>query len=503
MRRGRRSTPAWAVLVVVSACVATEPSPTSAPVTTPQPTTAATSTATTDREGAGWHTTTLPPGEIVVGFASLGADVVAISVRDQLRFRSWVIGKTGAEPLEDWAEVPVSPAQWVGAKSLAMSDGRPAVIVNAATDAGPTSLLVTQDAVTSLGDWMVSDLAELGETLIAVGVTSEPSQPALRISAGGSWEEVALPPETGVLVDLTSVAASDDRVVAVGRLDRAPGPIPVIWSEDGRHWTATTLPGDNDSPAAVNWSGSEFVVIGQSGASAAEPIWQSTTGLHWDRLPSTPEVFGDGGRLHEAISGSGPLAVAGPGIARFDPKYCYQDLSSCRQEFLGIWLYDGTWRRLRPAPEMAGGFGAIGTNGQVVAVMDRADPVNLFWTVGPLDGLMAPPFDLSAPDLDLPLAEDGVTLQTGVTYAKPFTANCLGWSQLGQFNGHFWIGDTVTGAPAQIPGLVGGDPGHPELTVFGTMELVTAERIEYAVPGIGVVAVYEPASDDYEPRACF
>jgi hypothetical protein len=90
-----------------------------------------------------------------------------------------------------------------------------------------------------------------------------------------------------------------------------------------------------------------------------------------------------------------------------------------------------------------------------------------------------------------------------VTYAAPFTADCLGWTQLGRFNDRYWIGDLVTTAPELIPGLVGSDAGHPQFTVFGTIELVAPDRIEFSVPGVGLVAVYEPAPDGYVPRACF
>jgi hypothetical protein len=111
-----------------------------------------------------------------------------------------------------------------------------------------------------------------------------------------------------------------------------------------------------------------------------------------------------------------------------------------------------------------------------------------------------PPIEAPPTDELPPLVGYEGTLEPGVVYRYPLGIHC-GMEILGAFNGRHWWrvdggADVETGAGDPIPDEW---PQAGE-ALLGTVELVEPDRIEYSLPDIGVVAVYE--ARDQRPPGC-
>lgn len=131
------------------------------------------------------------------------------------------------------------------------------------------------------------------------------------VTLGERWADDVTLPETGSGF-FNAVAASDDRAIAVGRLEDEPRAL-IALSDDGRSWRVAS----DDDPrfrraeavdAVATADG--FVVVGSMSTddrgSSAGAIWWSQTGELWEQQPSQPVAY-----IHQVASGPrGLLATA-------------------------------------------------------------------------------------------------------------------------------------------------------------------------------------------------
>ena len=359
------------------------------------------------------------------------------------------------------------------------------------------------------------DSTEFGDTLIAVGGSATAEQswgPGIWKSVDGLvWEPVAAPSNVQeVIVNLESVAASADRVVAVGRNNFGGDPPWVLWSEDGAEWHAGLLPmvdsGEQMRLHGVAHDGSEFLIVGstaQPGGGRAA-IWRSQEGVSWERQEPLPSVFGTGEFDVNAVwGGAGVIVVSGSAMHRASSLYCYDDLDSCRKPFTALWVrLDEAWRRIVPPTDGRASYTVAAGGERFVATGSSSVSV---WVPGS-DGseLYASPLDTAPPATELPLVGLDQIIETDTVYAYPLHTGCFGMQVLGELNGNWWLYLEGSGGPTSPAWPVYTDDSFIPGTqiVYGTLELVAADRIEYSIPGLGVVAVYEPAPD-YQERGCY
>jgi hypothetical protein len=102
----------------------------------------------------------------------------------------------------------------------------------------------------------------------------------------------------------------------------------------------------------------------------------------------------------------------------------------------------------------------------------------------------------------LPSVDDEGTLVLGVTYRYPLFIHC-GMDYLGSFNGSHWYRDQRRGGPAPETGAGRAPPAHWPVArekIFGFVELVALDRIDYSIGPTEVIATYLPS--DRPPPGC-
>jgi hypothetical protein len=150
---------------------------------------------------------------------------------------------------------------------------------------------------------------EVSNTLRAQTTTSSTSFTVTPTGGGGgtsAWVSRASP--SSFL--LNGLAYGAGRFVAVG-FNRT-----LLTSADGLRWTATTAPDTNYfETAAVTWTGSQFVMVGDKvfGSSTPALIATSPDGLAWTRRSWTPPACCDVGKLVAVSAGGGKVTVGGAG----------------------------------------------------------------------------------------------------------------------------------------------------------------------------------------------
>lgn len=98
-------------------------------------------------------------------------------------------------------------------------------------------------------------------------------------------------------------------------------------------------------------------------------------------------------------------------------------------------------------------------------------------------------------ETDLDVVEGTSNLERGVTYRYPLYIHC-GMGYLGNFNGTHWHltdaphGTANSGSSRAVP------DGWPiaQETIQGMVTLVDATTIEYSIPEVGVIGVYEAST---------
>lgn len=334
---------------------------------------------------------------------------------------------------------------------------------------------------------------------------------------GLNWTAVAAPGELRrALVDLVDVAASSEVVIAVGsNVDDSRAPW-VAWSTDGTNWDAARLPDVDDAESVrqlrVTYDGDEFAIFGNvSGPDGlgTSIIWRSVDGLNFlrDRLPIAQ--FGDGRvRNLDASGRNGHTLLAGHATHRSNVLYCYDDVDDCRNRFQSLWLRtESEWNRIDTPVE--GEFvSRAATDGNRIVAAGSIDRTPIVWVWSPdAEGseLYGQSLDAAPPESQLALVPNNRQVEPSTTYAYPLATRCRGMRVLGQLNDTWWL--HASGARTPIDAWptrnTSGDFFETGgVIVYGTIELTADDRIDYSIPGIGVVATYEPAPSDYTHFIC-
>jgi hypothetical protein len=175
-------------------------------------------------------------------------------------------------------------------KAAALGDGY--VVVGASTDhdtAEPMAWKVTGSRWQRLGDAradrQLTDVVTVGDRVVAVG--SARGRPAVferdAADGRGNWRAVwTMDVSTGVAGELTAVAVTPARVVAVGHVfgDGTRTAIAVSAVGSGP-WEPVTI-ADQGTANAITTSADGFVAVGQA-QDAAAAAWHSADGVAWKR----------------------------------------------------------------------------------------------------------------------------------------------------------------------------------------------------------------------------
>jgi hypothetical protein len=367
---------------------------------------------------------------------------------------------------------------------------------------------------------------------------------------GREWQGARVDTEDA---DVLGIASTDDGFVAVGALRTGPDPsmgpfAPVAWrSPDGTRWSRVPLPGVDAGTSgtldAVAVSGDEVLVSGAAGRSdvAQTPfLWRSRdSGETWERDALTQRVasiasagdaliaggayadepssalfeIADGtlravelddgvvpaGRPELRVRSDGDTVVAFGNVyrgVREDPHACYDDPYTCDgspPRLVVTRHASGPWRPValppRASPEAHVGDALVTPDGLVlVLTWDRTQVA--IW-----DGAALPtdePRPPQEPGGEPPVVEYDATLEPGVRYRFPLYVHCeFPW--LG-FNNRTWRTDSP------FPDALPEEWPVAQQSVLGEIELVAPDRIDYVVPGAGVIATYHPTTQ--EPPGC-
>jgi len=361
----------------------------------------------------------------------------------------------------------------------------------------------------------IADIVQLTSgDLVAVGATrSAPSvfRAAMwRSHDGISWEHMPLAGEPATASSLQSIAMLGATIIVAGRWSDTN----VWWrsDDDGASWVAIGS-GVRGYPyvAAVNGRYLRFVI--------SEPVENldltfatSSDGRSW-RDGTAPGLLDEGLYFNPrqiAATASGAFIMGGADLSvgrRLDR--CYTAPATCTRGAGPVVLHTTTgenWRAINIDSLLGPGFQAVavidtkaGTivAGSVRTVVDgkvlggRVEIV----TVPRGSWSFLTPQNRPASQLP-PVASIGASLEMGRLYRYPFHVHC-GLEWLGEFNGRTWkLQRQLIGAnPHAVQSL----PQVQE-TLLGTVRLANPRTIEYAIEGVGVVAVYAPTSES--PPLC-
>jgi hypothetical protein len=375
------------------------------------------------------------------------------------------------------------------------------------------------------GRWSLSPLAEVSGTvddvaahpggLVATGdlrpngPTTPPYHPAVWTSADGlDWRLTpGVDGAPGEEAWITQVAWGPAGLLATGGVRRPSATEAVRWlSADGADWRELAGAGGPGNLAHVTAVADAYVglTVEAVGGRYRLVAWRSADGQDWTASTLDAAVAGDGqARLGDAFVGDGAIYVPGVAHVRADPVFCYADLETCDQHQAVVWRSaDGgvTWDAVdlglapRSGPNLA--LTGVAAHDGTVVVVGGVDGRLQIWTWHD-DGRppARAPFDLATPEGVPPVAQAGDTIEPGTRYAHPQWVHCgLGPLRL---NDVVWVVDVT---PPDAPHFSEW-PVNNEV-VYGTVELVGPDRIDYAAPGLGVLRHYRPVTDDDEMVGC-
>jgi hypothetical protein len=152
-----------------------------------------------------------------------------------------------------------------------------------------------------------------------VSVGSHESKPAVWTTADGrTWETIVLPtPDGASAATLEQVAVAGNRVVALGQLTTAAGPVPFaeLSVDGGGHWQQVPFssPGPDTAFTALTADSAGFTAAGLFGLPGQQnvAVWTSATGASWTPTQAS-DFSGAGAWQISALAPSGS-AVAGIG----------------------------------------------------------------------------------------------------------------------------------------------------------------------------------------------
>ncbi len=413
-----------------------------------------------------------------------------------------------------------------------ISTGRQAPVPNLSP---VTAVWLSDDAGASWrrGDWpeqgasLVYDVASTSLGLVAVGDVRPnepepgPINPAIWISrdAGQSWERVGRTGEAftgeGGVVRVVEFAGG---LLAVGSIDDRVG----VWqSADGESWVRSGPEVFGDAGCTVDscyvggWAGGLAALDGKAVAFTALrdletgtyplSLWESPDGVEWTRWPGDP-AWGDGEdcRLGDEAVWRDRLVAWGTITERTDPQFCFQDPSTCDTRSIVVNLGDsGGWQRLSldPLPDSLIADLAVGPDLLLIVTEGAEDgdpPQRVYlWEGTPAAEPQAAP--VTAPTTTVPpypvLDASIDTLELGVTWRYVYAFQGC-WGDSLHFNGRTW--KRVEEIPI--------DPEWPVRPIFmidaptellyGTITLVTPDRIEIRVENGDLVAVFTPTEEE-------
>jgi hypothetical protein len=197
---------------------------------------------------------------------------------------------------------------WSGGLAAVGTSGTDAAVWVSADGVSWERIPDNEETLGGPGTQIMTSAAAWDEGLIAVGteMSDITAHAAVWTSRDGvSWTRVPHDTATfggsGDPVGMTSVAAQDDRLIAVGWTIDGYYVYPTVWtSPDGALWTQVTRDeavfGSEEVRFAMSvtaWS-EGLAVVGWEDLSAEMNVvvWTSADGSTWSRVPHDPEVFG-------------------------------------------------------------------------------------------------------------------------------------------------------------------------------------------------------------------
>jgi hypothetical protein len=177
---------------------------------------------------------------------------------------------------------------------------------------------------------------------------------------------------------------------------------------------------------------------------------------------------------------------------RSDERYCIEPEAPCRVSVQAIWIPDeDSWSMLvQPRGARHGKVTAAAFIDDTLYVgMEWGDAIYR-WSPSAAGALpRAVPFRIQPPVMTLPLASEATQLEPGVVYAWPLPLFEICHTVADET----WKQDEVVAKATDIL-----DDSHAviDYEIFGTAQLVSRNRIEYAIPGHGPFAYFELLPND-------
>ncbi len=179
-----------------------------------------------------------------------------------------------------------------------------------------TSWTRAHDANDATGSSQVLAVAASAHGFVSVG--SHEGKPAVWTTTDGrTWQTIVLPtPDGASAATLEQVAITGNRVVALGQVTTAAGPVPFaeLSVDGGRHWQQVPFssPGADTAFTALTADSAGFTAAGLFGPPGQQnvAVWTSATGASW--TPTQASTFGGAGAWQ--ISALAPSGSAAAGI---------------------------------------------------------------------------------------------------------------------------------------------------------------------------------------------
>jgi len=304
----------------------------------------------------------------------------------------------------------------------------------------------------------ITSMVRYGDTYIAGG-NFEDAATVWVSSDGTDWEQHIVAEGFGSF--LNGLTVVDDRVYAVGN-----APDMTVWeSADGATWTAIAgADAFGIEPAAAGGSGDEFFEDG----------------------------FHSGRFLGLAAHGEG-LAALITVQRRPGEIWCFVDAQQCNRESVElVSSTDGvTWQTLPlPDDETLLWDGSLAAVDDTLILAEANDGRLQVWTAGNLGS--GSPIEVPVlPNLGFDIVTWDSAIEEGVTYGYPFWTHC-GIDRLGEFNGQVWT--LIEDTSSHLSHESSNDQSE---MLYGTIELVASDRIEYTLSDV-VIATYAPAESPDE-----
>jgi hypothetical protein len=180
-----------------------------------------------------------------------------------------------------------------------------------------TSWTRAHDANDATGSSQVLAVAASAHGFVSVG--SHESKPAVWTTTDGrTWETIVLPtPDGASAATLEQVAIAGNRVVALGQITTAAGPVPFaeLSVDGGGHWQQVPFssPGPDTAFTALTADSAGFTAAGLFGPPGQQnvAVWTSATGASW--TPTQASDFSGAGAWEISALAPSGSAVAGIG----------------------------------------------------------------------------------------------------------------------------------------------------------------------------------------------